>query len=292
MIAFIGVPVGTNLGALYVVANAPGSTAVLLEDDPATWISHPMWSPDSSTIVFNRGGAPGNVYGGTVETIPAAGGTPTVLHTPSGSNLAYRPSYSFDGSRIAFMLGIPLAADELWIMDADGSNAGSVDTITAYRLDGSQHAWANTQDVLAYENGAGAARAYVINGDGTGKTEITADETSLTALRLGKFAWLPDDSGVIVVSDQGDGYFALYNLDPSGGTDTRINFTNGSANQAWMRQPMVFERRVWFIEVASGASGGKIGSTALDGSDYVEELDVNDDTLLDDFSGGTGFEFQ
>jgi Tol biopolymer transport system component len=288
LIAFIGVPVSSSLGALYVVG-AEGGTATLLESDASTWVNHPMWSPDGTTIVFSRGNGAGNVYGGTVETIPAAGGSPTVLFTPSGSDKAYRPAYSYDGTRIAFMLE-KSGADELWVMDADGSPAASIATITAYRLDGPQVGWAPSADRLVFENGSGEVR--IINGDGTGSTKINLGAPDGADNRVGRFTWTAADK-VVIASNQGLGYFSLYECDDDGVTSAvLLNASHGSANQAYMRQPQVYHDRVWFIEVASNGSGGMLASVALDGTDYIEELDVNDATLLDDFSGGNGFHFQ
>lgn len=287
-IAFIGVPAATNLGALYVVDNVPGSTPVQLEDDASSWINHPMWSPDSSTIIFTRGNAAGNIYGGKIETIPAAGGSPTVLYTPAANYRAFRPAYNFDGTRIAFMLTDLVSTDDgLWVMDDDGANATEVDAITEYRLDGPQLSWANSLDALVYEDGAASATVYKINGDGTGKTALV----SAGGFRVGKFAWFPDDSFAICAWNSGSIWeFLKLELDGSG--DTQLNASHGAANQAWMKQPIIYRNRIWFIEVASGASGGMISSMALDGTDYVEELNVNDATLLDWFSGGTGFYYQ
>lgn len=294
MIAFIGVPVATNLGALYVVDNVPGSTATQLEDDASSWISHPMWSPDSTKIVFNRGNAAGNIYGGTIETIPAAGGSPTVLYTPAANFRAYRPAYSFDGNYIAFVLGHEVgSSDGLYVMEDDGSNPTEIDSTIEYALDGSQHGWANAELTLAYDDGTTAGRdVFVIAHDGTGKTKISVGATDGAANRCGKFCWLPDDAAVIFASNQIGTRYSLYRGETDGSGVTSLNASHGPANQAWMKQPLVYNSRIWFIEVASGTSGGMIGSTALDGTDYIEELDVNDATLLDDFSGGTGFEYQ
>lgn len=286
-IAFIGANASTGLGELYVVANVPGSTPVMLEDDAITWIHHPMWSPDSSTIVFTRGGSASNLYGGTVESIPAAGGTPTVLYSPGGSDLAYRPAYSYDGAYIAFLKAIS-GNDELWVMEADGSNAGSIATLSgSYRLDGSQFAWANGELTLVYDNGALLTTVYSIAYDGTGQTSLIGS----ASFRVSKFAWAPDDSFVVVTRNNGT-FWEIMRVELDGSGGTVLDFTHGAPNQTWFRQAFVFENRIWFIERASSLSGGMIASLALDGTDYVEELDVTDDTLLAWFSGGTGFEHQ
>lgn len=292
-IAYTQASRATGFGEIWVVSNSPGSTPVQLVSDSTRWLMYPMWSPDSSTIVFSRGNAAGNIYGGTIETVSVGGGTPTVLYTPAANYRAYRPAYNSDGTRIAFMLSHETGADDgLWIMDADGTNATKVASITAYRLDGSQFGWSPFADRLVYDTGALAADIRLINGDGTGDTKINLGDPNGAGNRVGKFPWL-DATGVVIASNQGDTFWRLYRLEDDGVTNgTVLSFAHGSANQAWMKQPLVYNDRIWFIEVASGASGGMLSSFALDGSDYTEHLDVNDATLLDDFSGGTGFEWQ
>ena len=294
-IAFIGVQAATNLGALYVVNATPGSTPTLLEDDASTWINHPMWSPDSSTIIFTRGNAAGNIYGGTVETIPVTGGTPTVLYTPPAGYRAYRPAFNFDGTRIAFMRTQDAGADDgLWTANDDGTGTAEIVAFTSagYRLDGPQYGWSPYADRLVYEDGAAAPEVRIINGDGTGSTKINLGAPDGAGNRVGNFPWIAADA-VVIASAQGDAFWRLYRCEDDGiANATALSFTNGSANQAWMKQPIVMGGRIWFIEVASGASGGMISSMALDGTGYVEELDVNDATLLADFSGGNGFYYQ
>jgi len=295
-IVYTQMNVATGLGELWVVNNSPGSTPTAVLTSATEWLNTPMWHPDSDRIVYTRGASGGDFYGGTIETLLISVGTPSVLYTPTGSQRAYRPSYNFDGSRIAFMLDTTggSGTHDLIVMDDDGSNVNVVDGSCTYRLDGSQWSWANTQDVLAYENGrtGGAIACKVVNGDGTGSTKISVGDLDLTSMRMGKFAWPSDDSFVEIASNQGDGYYASYRAETNGSGSTRLQFTHGSANQAFMRQHMIYNSRIWFIEVASGTSGGTIGSTALDGSDYVESLDVNDAAIINDFSSGEGFEYQ
>lgn len=293
LIAYTQANASTGYGEIWVVANTPGSTPTQLVADSGRWLMYPMWSPDSSTIVFSRGNAAGNIYGGTIETVPAAGGSPTVLHTPATNYRAYRPAYSYDGAYIAFMVEHTTGADDgLWVMEDDGSNAAEIIGVTQYRLDGSQFGWANGSLALAYEDGATPAEVYVIDHDGTGQTKINTQDTDGAANRVGKFCWPADDSFVAITSNQGFGYWSLYRCETDGSGDTSLNGSHGAMNQAWFKQAHIANSRVWFVETASGSNGGRIASVALDGTDYVENLDVNDDTQVDWLFGGNGFEWQ
>jgi Tol biopolymer transport system component len=105
------------------VMNADGSNIRQLTTDPA-FDQYPQWSPDGSTIAYNNSGdrtESDPQFSPTTEiwTVPVDGGAPTRLTSSQGVDA--HPSYSPDGTRIAYFRG-----DEIWAMDADGSNAHRV----------------------------------------------------------------------------------------------------------------------------------------------------------------------
>ncbi|MBM4186799.1 MAG: amidohydrolase family protein [Gemmatimonadetes bacterium] len=77
-----------------------------------TWMSVDI-SPDGSRLVFDL---LGHVY-----SVPIAGGVATSLTQNSGIALNYHPRISPDGRRIAFVSD-RAGQDNLWVMNADGSN--------------------------------------------------------------------------------------------------------------------------------------------------------------------------
>lgn len=288
MIAFMMTKTSTGFPSLWVVANAAGSTPTELVADSSNYILHPMWSPDSATIVYTRGIS--GALRGAVESVPASGGSPTVLYTPAAGDGAFRPAFNFDGSLIAFVLDKNIGAGQgIVVMNADGSGPSQIVTVNAYRFDGSQFGWANAQDTLAYDDGASSC--YVVNADGTGQTLVNTGGLAGVPVRCSKTAWASDDSHIVVTSNDGSKW-ALYRLELDGSGETLLNASHGAYNQQWMKQAFLHDGRLYFIELASGGNGGKIGSVLVDGTDYRLDLNLLAGSVGDWFYGGTAFEWQ
>lgn len=262
-------------------------------------LMHPMWHPDSNQIVYVRG--EDFAFSGQIELTDFAGTSPTVLYTPPTGYGALRPSYNYDGSKIAFWLDKDIGVDAsegLYVMDDDGSNVTQVKSLQgAYQFDGQQYCWANTDNVLAYHTGA-AASVYVINSDGTGDTKISVGEitTNSQSCRISKYAWATDDSLVYISSLWFDGsanVWRPYSCVPDGTGVTRLNDSHGPFNQANATNVFYWpvDDRLYFIEVYGTSGDGKFSSMAADGSDYRVEHLLSDDPDLTQFFSGTGIEF-
>ena len=80
------------------IAGVPQGTPVQITTGPG-WKNEPSWSQNSKTIVFHSDlGLPG---GFDIYTIPATGGTPTLLVSFAGTG-DYDPCYSNNGQYVAF----------------------------------------------------------------------------------------------------------------------------------------------------------------------------------------------
>lgn len=104
------------------VSNPPGSyKTVEIKTDEGTWMNLDV-SPDGQTIVFDL---LGDIY-----TLPITGGSATVLR--EGLPWEVQPRFSPDGKKILFTSDAG-GGDNIWVMDADGSNAKQI-TQERFRL--------------------------------------------------------------------------------------------------------------------------------------------------------------
>jgi Tol biopolymer transport system component len=157
-----------------------------LTNDPAGAEHEPAWSPDGSRIAYTRYGcAPGDEGGSCIWSIPAAGGTPTLL---TGADLppgctdklpgyyvrrhSSHASWSPDGRQIAFTSIYDVCTNQgggsdVWVMNADGSgernligDSSTIDQAPTFSPDGRLIAFASdrgrTTDIWTVPAGGGA----------------------------------------------------------------------------------------------------------------------------------------
>jgi hypothetical protein len=268
-----------------------GSTATQLLADPTDSFHHPSWAPDSDTFVYVRATGAGLPTGGAILKDQASSiGSPATLKTAAAGFSVYRPQFNFDGTKVAYWYQQNAgASDELRCMNDDGTGDATVDTgVGNYDNNNPQQfGWALTQNKIAYDAGA---NAYIINSNGTGRVQINANGAAAgVPMNVTSDCWAAGDAFVVTTATSGFGFIGLYRCETDGSNTTLLNASHGSSNQDWMRGAYVSENRIWFIETASDSFGGKISSVAMDGSGYVNHLNVLDDTVLEIVSGGDGF---
>jgi Tol biopolymer transport system component len=280
----------TGIDEIWVVNAAPGSSATALVTSATASAFHPDWGPDSDTFVYVQAtGAVLPTNGVIYKDTVSAPGSPTTLRTPAANFSCYRPMFNYDGSKIAYWYQHTSTSDELRVMNADGTGDATVDTAVGnYDNNNPQtFGWARAANKLCY---AAGTPAYVINSDGTGKTQLnTAGAASGAGMEVTHDCWAPDDSFVVVTSNLGNGFMDLIRCEVNGSNTTRLNTSHGAISQSWMRGAYIYNGRIWFIESANSVSGGMLSSTLLDGTDYRQDLDVLDAAVLWDIGGGSGF---
>lgn len=163
------------------------------------------FSPDNSRIAF------GEFYSAGIWVVNTGADKPKRL-TDFGDN----PDWSPDGKMIAFNSGGTAGAERtIWVMNADGSGARQVSSVSGSFPDWSPD---GTQILFHGEVNNGI---WLINPDGSGETQL---------LRLGAYpAWSPD--GTMIAYQSLEDY-CLWVMNADGTNARKINDHSGS-HPAW-----------------------------------------------------------
>ena len=209
------------------IMEADGTDPHRLFSDPWFTDRTPSFSPDGSRVVFSRCQTDPSADQGrcAVATVRVDGTGLTGLTTPSAEELVFWPRYSPDGSQIAFTVfyGRGVRAG-IFVMDADGSNAGLV---TPPELGAVDPDWAPDGARLIFASHCCDPKhsaIWSVEADGSHLIEITVPgDAHHTAA-----AYAPDSSRIVFERDSADfSRFGLYVMDTDGTGITRL------ANRAW-----------------------------------------------------------
>jgi Tol biopolymer transport system component len=131
-----------------------GESPEALFDPPGAQF-YPSFSPDMSRLLFATTKSPVGDTDRAIETMAADGsGLTTLFDVPGAFDSG--PAWSPDGTRIAFESNADVAGgnpghdEEIWVMDADGSNPTQL-TYNAIHDEGA--AWSPDGTMLAYSSG-------------------------------------------------------------------------------------------------------------------------------------------
>lgn len=284
----------TGYREIWVVDAVGGSTPTQLVSNGSQYCFHPAWGADSDTFVYvlGAGGAidNGSIYKDTVS----APGSPTLLRAPTGGAGCFRPQFNFDGTRVAYIYtasGDP----QLRCMDDDGTNDGLVDnTLSVYDSNQPpQFSWANTQNLIAFQDGQPGALVFVIDDTGGGKIQINAsgDAASFPCYITGYgYAWPADDSFVVITANLGAGFYNIIRCELDGSDTNVLGTTGANDGNSYFRGALVYQGRIWFI---SDNVPTKISSMTLTGTDETVNLDASlgSGDMVEDLGGGDGWYF-
>lgn len=278
-------------------------------DSGGYWILSPSWHPDGNKILVTNGD-PGGTYGGKIVEVTYPGGVDTDLwtpdvQTPTQREEGHRPVYSPDGTKIAFIVNIQpggggdLTRQGLWVMDADGSNDAIIDnwdnsnTNAGYLYGGSQFAWSNDSQWIAYVDrgfagGDGTFSVYKIQPDGTNKTLLADGSSGTVPHHVAWGAWLDDDSAVICTEYVSPTGWRIVSAAADGGGLTElIAAGSGPADSEYFRNAYRLRDRIYYQQLPGYAA--LIKSCALDGSDVQTYYDGTSIDAVND--NGNGFEW-
>jgi imidazolonepropionase-like amidohydrolase/Tol biopolymer transport system component len=177
---------------------------VAFATDEGTWMSLDV-SPDGRTLVFDL---LGDVY-----TLPITGGTATCIR--AGVAWEVQPRFSPDGKQISFTSDAG-GGDNIWVMDADGSNAKQV-TKESFRLLNNAE-WIDNQYFVARKHftntrslGAGELWMYHLSGgEGLQLTKRKNDQQDVNEPSVS-----PDGRYIYFSEDMYGGGFFQYNKNPN-----------------------------------------------------------------------------
>lgn len=243
-------------------ANAP-LEQVKIDVNEGTWMNLSV-SPDGKHIVFDL---LGDIY-----QIPVSGGEAKPL--AQGIAWQMQPVYSPDGKHIAFTSDAD-GGDNIWIMDADGSNPRTV-TQETFRLLNSP-AWSpDSQYLVARKHftasrslGAGEVWLYhVAGGEGVKLTERPNDQKD-----LGEPAYSPD------------GRYIYFSQDDTPGKT--FHYSKDSVNGIYKIKR--YDTQTGDIEILIEGTGGAIRPTpSPDGTKlaYIRRDDFNSSLYLLDLKSG------
>ncbi len=182
-------------------------------------------TPATGKIAFVRDGPFGAIY-----VMNADGSGQTLVRHDGGAGVA-DPSWSADGSRIAFERGA-----KIYVMSADGSHHTrlsddhpvALDDSPAWSPDGARMAFASSQRTFYEEEGRKDSDIYVMNTDGSNITRLTSDP----GMDLSP-EWSPDGTRIAFVSNR-EQRWDLYIMNADGSKQTLlVEMVSPDSAPAW-----------------------------------------------------------
>ncbi len=221
-----------SLPELYVAALTNLANPTQITSLNSTMIAHPSWSPDGEKIVFSADGT----GGAAVTAEPSADTTETS------------------------------STEELWIVNADGSNLTRLtensarDFDPSFSPDGQQIVYASDL------NSPGFSEIYSMSANGANVTQLTDDAQSSYSP-----AWSPDGTHIAFVSNRsGDG--DIYVMDPNGQRPFLLTVDDNGAED---RSPAWTPDSRWIV-FASNREGDHFRWYAVDLAGDVQPVTTND----------------
>jgi Tol biopolymer transport system component len=170
----------------------------------------PAWSPDGSKVAFMRQSA-----GEQDIWVVDANGTNAVDLTQSPGVSETSPEFSPDGTKIVYISTGPDACctvhynNDIWIMDADGSNQAPL-TTTDYPTQNIAPTWSPNGLEIAYSVNSTPSAAddgiHVMNANGTNQHRLLPEGSPVSTNVL---AWSPDGAEIAYEGGNAEGLYTM-----------------------------------------------------------------------------------
>lgn len=202
---------------------ATGRSRVLVNAERNVTLVTPEFAPDGRSVLYARASEFGSdIY--SVDVTPDA--LPRRLTVGRGTDNV-NPTMSPDGRRVAFM-STRLGRPELYIMDADGTNA---DVLTNYDFSDTNYRsdpdWSPDGRAIAYQSRVNDRfQVYTIPVRGGSPRLLTGDGENEQP------SWAPDGRHLVFTSTR-SGTRQLWVLDTESGRIRQLTFAAGSRLAAW-----------------------------------------------------------
>jgi len=227
-------PLGRDQNDLYIV-NRDGQNMRQLTSMQGVE-DEPMWSPDGTKILFRSMQISGEENSLWTVNVDGTGLTKLTIALPGGATDPGNPTWSPNGSRIAFTATRDFVKS-VWTMNADGSNMVQVTTDAGFDM---TPTWAPAGDRIAFSryNAAAPQNGWdimIVNAAGGTPVRLTLPGDQLVP------AWSPDGHYIAVTGTAvaGQGTQNLYTMRPDG-TGLRLRTVNpawgGGTAPAWVNR--------------------------------------------------------